>query len=149
LTARGGPRKQPPPGPAEPTAETRETMTQIQLPDFMAITFGLVTYLLGEAINDRVTILRRFNIPDPVTGGLLVALLFFALYRLGVVEIGFDTHARDLLLLVFFTGIGLNARIAEVLGGGRPLAVLVAITTVLLLACEAPSSISVTVSQSS
>jgi ESS family glutamate:Na+ symporter len=108
-------------------------MTQIQLPDFMAITFGLVTYLLGEAINDRVTILRRFNIPDPVTGGLLVALLFFALYRLGVVEIGFDTHARDLLLLVFFTGIGLNARIAEVLGGGRPLAVLVAITTVLLL----------------
>ena len=56
-------------------------MPLIQLPDFMAITFGLITYLLGEAINDRVPVLRRFNIPDPVTGGLLVALGFFALTR--------------------------------------------------------------------
>jgi len=28
-------------------------MVQIQFPDFMAVTFGLVTYLLGEAINER------------------------------------------------------------------------------------------------
>ena len=95
-------------------------MPLIQLPDFMAITFGLITYLLGEAINDRVPVLRRFNIPDPVTGGLLVALGFFALERLGIAEVSFDTHSRDLLLLVFFTGIGLNARIADLLKGGKP-----------------------------
>ena len=29
-------------------------MPQIQFPDFMAVTFGLVTYLIGEAINKRV-----------------------------------------------------------------------------------------------
>jgi ESS family glutamate:Na+ symporter len=86
---------------------------EIQLPDFMAVTCGLVTYLLGEAINDRVPLLRRFNIPDPVTGGLLVALLFFALHEAGIAEVSFDTHARDLLLLMFFTGIGLNARISS------------------------------------
>ena len=108
-------------------------MPQIQFPDFMAVTFGLVTYLIGEAINKRVGILRRFSIPDPVTGGLLVALLFYLLYEAGVVEVSFDTHARDLLLLVFFTGIGLNARIGDLLRGGKPLAILVVITTGLLL----------------
>ena len=109
-------------------------MPQIQLPDFMAVTFGLVTYLLGEGINNRVGLLRRLSIPDPVTGGLLVAALFYALHAAGVVELSFDTHARDLLLLVFFTGIGLNARLADLLKGGRPLLILVAVTAVLLLA---------------
>ena len=83
-------------------------MQTIQFPDFMAVTFGLVTYLLGEAVNDRVGLLRRLSIPDPVTGGLIVAAVFYALHAFGLVEIGFDTHARDLLLLIFFTGIGLS-----------------------------------------
>ena len=108
-------------------------MPEIQFPDFMAVTFGLVTYLIGEAINARVGLLRRFNIPDPVTGGLLVALGFYGLHEAGIVSVSFDTHARDLLLLVFFTGIGLNARIGDVVRGGRPLGVLVVITTGLLL----------------
>ena len=108
-------------------------MAQIQFPDFMAVTFGLVTYLLGEAINTRVALLRRFSIPDAVTGGLLVALVFFALHEAGIAEVSFDTHARDLLLLVFFTGIGLNARVTDLLHGGKPLAILVAITAALLL----------------
>ncbi len=108
-------------------------MHQLLLPDFMSITFGLVTYLVGEAINDRVAFLRRFNIPDPVTGGLLFAFGFWALYKLGIAEVSFDTHTRDLLLLMFFTGIGLNARITDLLRGGKPLAILVVITTGLLL----------------
>ncbi|TPE50764.1 sodium/glutamate symporter [Amaricoccus solimangrovi] len=108
-------------------------MAQIQFPDFMAITVGLVVYLLGESINNRVRPLRELNIPDPVTGGLVFAALTWGLYRAGVAEIGFDTHTRDLLLLMFFTGIGLNARLSDLLRGGRPLAILIGITAVLLL----------------
>ena len=69
-------------------------MAQIQFPDFMAVTFGLVTYLLGEAINDRVPAPAPLLDPHPVTGGLLVALLFFPLHETGVAAIAFDTHAR-------------------------------------------------------
>ena len=108
-------------------------MPQIQFPDFMAVTIGLVAYLVGEAINDRVVLLRRFNIPDAVTGGLLAAAFFLLLREAGVVEVGFDTHTRDLLLLVFFTGIGLNARIGDLLSGGKPLGILIAVTAVLLV----------------
>ena len=109
------------------------TMPVVQFPDFMAITCGLVAYLIGEAINNRIPILRRFNIPDPVTGGLLVALVLFALHEFGIVDVCFDTHTRDLLLLIFFTGIGLNARISDLVKGGRPLAILVGLTAVLLI----------------
>lgn len=108
-------------------------MTQIQFPDFMAITVGLVVYLVGEAINNRVAPLRYFNIPDPVTGGLLFALLTWGLYKSGIAEIGFDTHTRDLLLLIFFTGIGLNARLSDLIKGGKPLAILIGVTAVLLV----------------
>lgn len=108
-------------------------MPQIQFPDFMAVTIGLVAYLIGEAINGRVALLRRLNIPDAVTGGLLAALFFLLLRDAGLVEVGFDTHTRDLLLLVFFTGIGLNARLSDLLSGGRPLGILIAITAALLL----------------
>lgn len=108
-------------------------MTQVQFPDFMSVTFGLVAYLLGEAINRRVGLLRNFNIPDPVTGGLLLALLFFALHRFGVAEVSFDTHIRDILLLVFFTGIGLNASVADLRKGGKPLVILIGLTAILLV----------------
>ncbi|MBP7000136.1 sodium/glutamate symporter [Amaricoccus sp.] len=108
-------------------------MTQIQFPDFMAVIFGLIAYLLGEAINDRVGLLRRFNIPDPVTGGLLLALAFFALQKAGLAEVRFETQARDVLLLIFFTSIGLNARVADLRHGGRPLLILIGLTSVLLI----------------
>jgi ESS family glutamate:Na+ symporter len=108
-------------------------VTQIHFPDFMAVTFGLVAYLLGEAINRRVAILKRFNIPDPVTGGLLLALTFFALQRTGVAEVSFDTRIRDVMLLIFFTGIGLNASLGDLRKGGRPLLILIGLTAVLLI----------------
>ena len=34
-------------------------MPVVQFPDFMAITCGLVAYLIGEAINNRIGLLRR------------------------------------------------------------------------------------------
>ena len=108
-------------------------MTQVQFPEFMSVTFGLVAYLLGEAINRRVGLLKRFNIPDPVTGGLLLALLFFGLHRFGLAEVSFDTHIRDVLLLVFFTGIGLNASLADLRKGGKPLVILIGLTAILLV----------------
>jgi len=49
------------------------------------------------------------------------------------VEISFTLDARDMLLLYFFTGIGLNARLADLISGGRPLLVLLGLTLVYLV----------------
>jgi ESS family glutamate:Na+ symporter len=104
----------------------------ILVPDFETATLGLLVFLLGAQITRRVRILRDFNIPEPVTGGLLAALI-----ALGVVTaldrpIAFGMESRDYLLVLFFSGIGLNARLRDVATGGRPLAVLLGLTVALI-----------------
>jgi ESS family glutamate:Na+ symporter len=37
--------------------------------------------LLGRQILTRIALLRTYSIPEPVVGGLLIALLIFALNR--------------------------------------------------------------------
>lgn len=83
----------------------------------------LVLYL-GRYINNRVNLLRDYNIPEPVTGGLLASLLFGLVYWLGDVEVNFDMANRDMLLIVFFTTIGLSSRIDVLREGGKSLLIL-------------------------
>ena len=100
---------------------------------FLAVTLGILALFTGKALNARLGPLREYNIPEPVTGGLLFAaafLLFTAATGHGVV---FEMKARDVLLVYFFTSIGLNARIADLKAAGRPLVVLLACVTGLLI----------------
>jgi ESS family glutamate:Na+ symporter len=46
-------------------------------------------------------------------------------HRLTGIEIGFNLATRDVLLLYFFSAIGLNADLKTLVAGGRPLLVLV------------------------
>lgn len=63
--------------------------------------------------------LGDYNIPEPVSGGLAVALLTWAAFALTGTQIAFDLEVRDYLLVVFFATIGLNARISDLFLGGR------------------------------
>ncbi len=83
----------------------------------------LVLYL-GRYINDRISLLRDYNIPEPVTGGLLASLLFGLLYGFGGLEVDFNMANRDMLLIVFFTTIGLSSRIDVLKEGGKSLLIL-------------------------
>ena len=83
----------------------------------------LVLYL-GRFLNNQLRPLREYNIPEPVTGGLLCSLLFGVLYWLWGIEVYFDLANRDMLLIVFFTTIGLSSRIDVLRQGGRALVTL-------------------------
>ena len=76
----------------------------------------------------KFSILRGYNIPEPVTGGLAAAAVTFALYASLDIEVTFDLQTRDLLLVYFFTCIGLNSRLADLISGGRPLITLLVLT---------------------
>jgi len=95
---------------------------------FMAVTIGIIVLFAGKRINDAVGFLREFSIPEPVTGGLLVSILFGLVYALFDVAVEFDLAARDILLVYFFTTIGINASLKDLLSGGKPLVILLAIT---------------------
>ena len=46
--------------------------------------------LLGRYIINRNKLLRDYNIPEPVVGGIIVAILIFILYTYGNIELKFD-----------------------------------------------------------
>lgn len=100
----------------------------LQLSSFFAVTMGIVVLFIGRRLNQVVGFLKEFSIPEPVSGGILVSTLFALLYATTSIEVQFDLMARDVLLVYFFTTIGINASLKDLLKGGKPLVVLLAVT---------------------
>ncbi|ASY70429.1 sodium/glutamate symporter [Sinorhizobium fredii] len=108
-------------------------MTPIEVPGLLTFTISIVVFFIGAHLNRIIPILGRWTIPEAVTGGLLASTATLAAYELLDVEITFTLEARDLLLLYFFTGVGLNARVKDLIGSGRPFLVLLSLTLCFLV----------------
>ncbi len=100
----------------------------LHLKNFFAITIGIVVLFIGKRLNDAIPVLRNISIPEPVTGGLLFSMLFGIAYAVFGVAIEFELKARDFLLVYFFTTIGINANLRDLITGGKPLVILLVIT---------------------
>jgi Sodium/glutamate symporter len=112
----------------------------MQLESFTTFNLAILVLALGSWLNGRVKILRDFNIPEPVTSGLLVCLATALLYSFTGLEISFTLATRDFLLLYFFARIGLNSDIKTLRAGGVPLLILVSLTIAYMLLRSADSS---------
>jgi ESS family glutamate:Na+ symporter len=108
-------------------------MTKLEAPGLLTFTISIVVFFIGAGINHKIAPLRKWNIPEAVTGGLLAALATLAVHEKLGLEVVFDLGARDMLLLYFFTGIGLNAKFSDLITGGRPLVVLLMLTIAYLV----------------
>jgi ESS family glutamate:Na+ symporter len=96
----------------------------VELEPRTTLIFAILALFLGRFLNDKIRFFRDYNIPEPVTGGLLASLLVGLLYWLADVEINFHMENRDMLLVVFFTTIGLSSRLDVLKKGGRSLLIL-------------------------
>ncbi|MCT8343055.1 sodium/glutamate symporter [Photorhabdus kleinii] len=89
--------------------------------------------LLGRKLVQSVPFLEKYTIPEPVAGGLLVALILLAVKQTIGWEISFDLSLKDPLMLTFFATIGLNANLASLKAGGKVLLTFVFVVVGLLL----------------
>ncbi len=106
----------------------------LRVDSFLAVTLGIIVLFVGKRLNEKIGFLREFSIPEPVTGGLLFSILFGLLYLGSGLEVEFELRARDILLVYFFTTIGINASARDLLAGGRPLVILLVITVTFMIA---------------
>jgi len=90
----------------------------IQLDFYGTLVAASLVLLLGRGLVARVGFLRSYNIPEPVAGGLVVAVLLLLLRTLDI-EVRFDTSLQTPLMLAFFATIGLSADLASLKKGGR------------------------------
>ena len=100
----------------------------LHISPFLSVTLGIVVLFVGKRVNNIVRFLKEFSIPEPVTGGLIFSLLIALLYLVTGIEIEFELSARDFLLVYFFTTIGINASLKDLIKGGKPLVILLVIT---------------------
>ncbi len=96
------------------------------------IILAVVVWFAGTFINNRIAVLQRYSIPVAVTGGLLFSLFTAVLHEVFNMNVTLDLRLRDLLLLTFFTTIGLSAKLRVLFEGGKALAVLLVMATILL-----------------
>ncbi|TCL08625.1 ESS family glutamate:Na+ symporter [Shimia isoporae] len=105
----------------------------ISVSAMLTATVGFAVFLLGAGITRQVRLLREFNIPEPVTGGLIAAICFTIFTAISARAIDFDMQSRDYFLVLFFSAIGLNARFGDLIRGGRILALLLLLTFVAIV----------------
>jgi ESS family glutamate:Na+ symporter len=113
--------------------EPETLLEPIYIGSFGAFTLGIIVYFLGARMTGRYPILQKYSIPEPVSGGLVAALIALAIVLITGREIDYDLSARDFLLVYFFTTVGLNARISDLIRGGPILAVLLGLTIAFML----------------
>ncbi len=93
----------------------------ISLDAMQTLAAAIAVLLVGAAVQARVGFLRNNNIPIPVVGGLLFAVLTTAIFLGFDLRIGFDMQLREPMMLAFFTTIGLGADFRLLVRGGPKL----------------------------
>jgi ESS family glutamate:Na+ symporter len=74
-------------------------------------------------VNRRVAFLSRYNIPDPITGGLLFAAIASIAGAVLAFKLSIDQTLKPVLLLMFFAGVGMSADLRLLKRGGKALGI--------------------------
>lgn len=80
-----------------------------------------VVLLVGRVLTSRIGFLARYSIPDPVVGGILFALVVYAVFKQTGASVSLETSIRPTLMLLFFSCIGLTANLKLLVAGGPKL----------------------------
>ncbi|WP_416191910.1 sodium/glutamate symporter [Neisseria sp. CCUG12390] len=92
-----------------------------------------VVLLLGKFLVKKIRFLQDFNIPEPVAGGLIAALVLFVLHQIYGVSFKFEKPLQDAFMLIFFTSIGLSADFSRLKAGGFPLVIFTVVVGVFII----------------
>lgn len=104
----------------------------MQLTTSDVIIAAIIVLWIGHSISMRSAVLQKYQIPLAVVGGLFVSMLLNIMTYFTGIEIIFDFSSREMLLLVFFSSVGLAAELSALKQGGVLLFKLALATAVFL-----------------
>jgi len=105
----------------------------VSLDMYMTAGAGMLALFLGILFTRAIPLLKRFCIPAPVSGGLVVSLLTLALHGLFGLDFQFDGTIKDIAMMLFFTSVGFQSDLRAIKEGGRPLLIMVLLVAVLIV----------------
>lgn len=108
-------------------------MEPMTIDPYYTLIIATLVLLVGHFMVDRIKFLQNFNIPEPVAGGLLAAVIIYVLHASTGMSFAFDKGLQDAFMLVFFSSIGLSADFSRLKAGGIGLVVFLVIVSVFIL----------------
>ncbi|GEA60720.1 sodium/glutamate symporter [Vibrio comitans] len=105
------------------------TYTIGSLESFLIAIFVL---FLGQFINRRVPFLKKYKVPEPIVGGLIIAVIITVLHFNGI-NLDFTLPLEKILMLMFFTTVGLSASYSQLLKGGKKVFIFLGVASVYII----------------
>ncbi|PSU34231.1 sodium/glutamate symporter [Photobacterium lutimaris] len=104
----------------------------IQVSELESFLIAIIVLFLGYFINSKVKVFRKYNIPEPIVGGLIVAVLIAVLHTQGI-DITFKLSLKDTLMQMFFATVGLAASFKLLAKGGSRVFLFLGIATLYII----------------
>ena len=108
-------------------------MDTIAVDPYYTLIVATLVLLVGRLMVDRIKFLQDFNIPEPVAGGLLAAVIIYILHVSTGVSFAFDKGLQDSFMLIFFSSIGLSADFSRLKAGGVGLVLFLVVVSVFIV----------------
>ncbi|THA11853.1 sodium/glutamate symporter, partial [Rodentibacter pneumotropicus] len=99
---------------------------------YQTLALASLVLLLGYFLVKRISVLKNFNIPEPVVGGFIIAIALSIWYKVDRTSFTFEKSLQTTMMLVFFSSIGLSANFARLIKGGKPLIIFLFIAATLI-----------------
>ncbi|WP_299015489.1 sodium/glutamate symporter [uncultured Photobacterium sp.] len=104
----------------------------IQINELESMLIAIVVLFLGYFINSKVKVLRKYNIPEPIVGGLIVAVIITLLHQQGI-DITFKLSIKNTLMQMFFATVGLAASFKLLAKGGSRVFLFLGVATLYIV----------------
>lgn len=105
----------------------------LKLSMIQTVALAIVTLYIGTWINKHFTVLQRLCIPAPALGALPFAFINAFLAYFKIINITFDGQLQTVLMLAFFTSIGLMASLKVLKKGGIGILIFFLICTIWII----------------
>ncbi|MBU2895840.1 sodium/glutamate symporter [Vibrio hepatarius] len=89
---------------------------------------AICVLFLGHFVNSKLPILKKFNIPEPIVGGLIVAFAITMMHFEGI-NLEFSLPLQNTFMLMFFSTVGLAANYTQLIKGGAKVFVFLAVAS--------------------
>lgn len=100
---------------------------------YYTLILATLVLLIGRFLVRKIKFLANFNIPEPVAGGLIGAILVYCLNAFFGYSFDFQKELQTAFMLMFFASIGLSADFGRLKSGGSPLIIFTVLVSIFII----------------
>lgn len=97
-----------------------------------SLLIAIFVLLLGQFVRSKVPVLKKYQIPEPIVGGLIIACMLTVLHSQNI-SFEFNLPFESTLMLLFFTTVGLSANYTQLLKGGKKVFIFLAVASIYIV----------------